>query len=206
MLLSRGPSWRPWREQFREFAGLLSVKLRCSFLAAGVEKVRVIKFYTTLVRVRCACSNIDSMEPPFLTHCFKNLERRDFFNSLGQKADVQAPHPLFSGIRWVSELIGIAGGDDCFPELACESLGKNRIIADPQEVIRRAPDIIIGSWCGKKFRPALVAARDGWDVIPAVRDGEIHEVKSALILQPGPAALTDGLAELRRIISNWQSR
>ena len=114
--------------------------------------------------------------------------------------------PLFSGIRWVSELIGIAGGDDCFPELACESLGKNRIIADPKEVIRRAPDIIIGSWCGKKFRPALVAARDGWDVIPAVRDGEIHEVKSALILQPGPAALTDGLAELRRIISNWQSR
>ncbi len=114
--------------------------------------------------------------------------------------------PLFSGIRWVSELIGIAGGDDCFPELACESLGKNRIIADQQEVIRRAPDIIIGSWCGKKFRPALVAARDGWDEIPAVRDGEIHEVKSALILQPGPAALPDGLAELRKIISNWQSR
>ena len=114
--------------------------------------------------------------------------------------------PLFSGIRWVSELVGIAGGDDCFPELACESLGKNRIIADQQEVIRRAPDIIIGSWCGKKFRPALVAARDGWNVIPAVRDGEIHEVKSAIILQPGPAALTDGLAELRRIISDWQSR
>ena len=114
--------------------------------------------------------------------------------------------PLFSGIRWVSELIAIAGGDDCFPELACESLGKNRIIADQREVIRRAPDIIIGSWCGKKFRPALVAARDGWDKIPAVRDGEIHEVKSALILQPGPAALTDGLAELRHIISNWQSR
>ena len=114
--------------------------------------------------------------------------------------------PLFSGIRWVSELVGIAGGDDCFPELAGESLGKNRIIADPQEVVRRAPDIIIGSWCGKKFRPALVAARDGWDAVPAVRDGEIHEVKSAIILQPGPAALTDGLAELRRIISKWQSR
>ncbi len=85
MLLSEGPSWRPWREQFREFAGLLSVKLRCPFLAEGVAKVRVIKFYTTLVRVRCACRNIDSMEPPFLNHCFKNLERRDFFNSLSQK-------------------------------------------------------------------------------------------------------------------------
>lgn len=114
--------------------------------------------------------------------------------------------PLFSGIRWVSELVGIAGGDDCFPELAGESLGKNRIIADPQEVVRRAPDIIIGSWCGKKFRPALVAARDGWGAVPAVQNGEIHEVKSAIILQPGPAALTDGLAELRRIISKWQSR
>jgi iron complex transport system substrate-binding protein len=114
--------------------------------------------------------------------------------------------PLFSGIRWVSELIDIAGGDDCFPELACEPLGKNRIIADPKEVIRRAPDIIIGSWCGKKFRPEKVAVRDGWNEIPAVHDGQIHEVKSAVILQPGPAALTEGLAELRSIISNWQNR
>lgn len=114
--------------------------------------------------------------------------------------------PLFSGIRWVSELVAIAGGDDCFPELAAESLGKNRIIADPAEVIRRAPDIIIGSWCGKKFRPEHVAARAGWDAIPAVRDDEIHEVKSALILQPGPAALGDGVAALREIIAAWQNR
>jgi len=114
--------------------------------------------------------------------------------------------PLFSGIRWVSELVAIAGGDDCFPELAAESLGKNRIIADPAEVIRRAPDIIIGSWCGKKFRPEHVAARAGWDAIPAVRDNEIHEVKSALILQPGPAALGDGVAALREIIAAWQDR
>ncbi len=114
--------------------------------------------------------------------------------------------PQISGIRWVSELVSIAGGDDCFPELASESLGKNRIIADPGEVVERAPDIIIGSWCGKKFRPERVAARPGWDAIPAVRDGEVHEVKSAVILQPGPAALTDGVAELERIIRNWQSR
>lgn len=114
--------------------------------------------------------------------------------------------PMISGIRWVSELVTVAGGDDCFPELAAESLGRNRIVNDASEVIRRAPDIIIGSWCGKKFRPEKVAAREGWHSIPAVRDDEVHEIKSALILQPGPAALTDGVAELQRIISGWRAR
>ena len=114
--------------------------------------------------------------------------------------------PQISGIRWVSELIAIAGGDDCFPELAAESLGKNRIIADAEEVVRRQPDIIIGSWCGKKFRPERIAERPGWDTIPAVSNGDVYEIKSALILQPGPAALTDGLAELREIVSAWQDR
>lgn len=113
--------------------------------------------------------------------------------------------PQISGIRWVSELIGIAGGDDCFPELAREPLGKNRIIADPMEVVRRAPDIIIGSWCGKKFRPQRVAARAGWETVPAVVNAAIYEVKSPLILQPGPAALTDGVEELHRIIGAWKS-
>ncbi len=112
--------------------------------------------------------------------------------------------PLISGIRWVSELIEIAGGDDCFPELARESLGKNRIIADPAEVVARNPDIIIGSWCGKKFRPERVSARHGWGDVAAVRRGQIHEIKSPLILQPGPAALTDGLSSLREIIIRWQ--
>ena len=111
--------------------------------------------------------------------------------------------PQISAIRWVSEIIGIAGGDDCFPELARESLGKNRIIADPLEVVRRAPDIILGSWCGKKFRPERVAARPGWADVPAVRAGELHEIKSSIILQPGPAALTDGLAEIAAIIKRW---
>ena len=111
--------------------------------------------------------------------------------------------PQISGIGWVSELIGIAGGDDVFPECAASSLAKGRILADPTEVIRRAPDIIMGSWCGKKFRPEKVAARPGWDVIPAVRDGQLHEVKSPIILQPGPAALTDGINEIARIIRNW---
>jgi iron complex transport system substrate-binding protein len=114
--------------------------------------------------------------------------------------------PHISGIRWVSELIGIAGGDDVFPELAVQSLGKDRIIADGQTIIDRAPDIIIGSWCGKKFRPEKVAARMGWQDVPAVRNGQLFEIKSADILQPGPAALTDGVAQLHRIFGEWAGR
>ena len=114
--------------------------------------------------------------------------------------------PPISAIRWVSELVGIAGGDDCFAELASEPLGKNRIIADPSEIVRRCPDIVIGSWCGKKFRPEKVAARPGWQEVPAVRDGQLFEIKSADILQPGPAALTDGVAQLHRIIQDWSER
>jgi iron complex transport system substrate-binding protein len=114
--------------------------------------------------------------------------------------------PQISAIRWVSELIGIAGGDDIFPGRAAASLGRERIVADPQEVLQAAPDIIIGSWCGKKFRAEKVAARPGWNTLPAVRDGELHEIKSPLILQPGPAALTDGLDALHRIIAGWALR
>jgi iron complex transport system substrate-binding protein len=114
--------------------------------------------------------------------------------------------PQISAIRWVSELVGIAGGDDVFPERAAASLGRDRIVADPLAVPRAAPDIIIGSWCGKKFRPERVAARAGWQDVPAVRNGELHEIKSPLILQPGPAALTDGLAALQGIMTGWARR
>jgi iron complex transport system substrate-binding protein len=111
--------------------------------------------------------------------------------------------PHISAIRWVSELAGIAGGDDVFPELAQQGLGKDRIIADSAEVLRRNPDIICGSWCGKKFRPNLVAQRPGWDAIAAVRSGQLHEIKSPLILQPGPAALTEGLDALHAVCADW---
>lgn len=114
--------------------------------------------------------------------------------------------PQISAIRWVSELIGIAGGDDVFPELAAQPLGRDRIVADALEVPRRAPDIILGSWCGKKFNPRSVAARPGWADVPAVRHGELHELKSSIILQPGPAALTDGVRELHRLISHWSGK
>jgi iron complex transport system substrate-binding protein len=114
--------------------------------------------------------------------------------------------PMISGIQWVSELIQAAGGEDCFPELAREALGKNRIIADPLEVPRRSPDIVLGSWCGKKFQPAAVAARCGWQDVPAVREGFVREIKSSLILQPGPAALTDGVRAIQAIIQEWAVR
>jgi iron complex transport system substrate-binding protein len=111
--------------------------------------------------------------------------------------------PMISAIRWVSELIGTAGGDDVFPELAACSLGKDRVIADALAPVRRAPEVIVGSWCGKKFRPERVAARAGWQDVPAVRAGELHEIKSCDILQPGPAALTDGVEQLHRLFARW---
>ena len=114
--------------------------------------------------------------------------------------------PMISGIGWVSELIGIAGGADVFSELASSQAATGRMVADPHEVTRRNPDVILGSWCGKKFRPARVAARAGWSEIPAVRDGELHEIKSSDILQPGPAALTDGVRRIHAILARWSER
>ena len=100
--------------------------------------------------------------------------------------------PMISGICWVSELITIAGGREAFPELATRDAARDRIVTSGQ-VIAAAPDVILASWCGKKVRPERIAARPGWEAMPAVRSGRIHEIKSPLILQPGPAALTDGL-------------
>lgn len=111
--------------------------------------------------------------------------------------------PMISGIRWVSELIAIAGGEDCFAELSIAQSATQRIIADPMEVVRRQPDIIIGSWCGKKFRPDQVARRPRWDSIPAISNKQVFEIKSCDILQPGPAALTDGLEQIRSIVRQW---
>jgi len=107
--------------------------------------------------------------------------------------------PMISGIAWVSELIAAAGGDDIFPELATCKSARERIVSQA-EVIARAPDIIIGSWCGKKFGADKVMARPGFSAIPAVQNRQLHEIKSALILQPGPAALSDGLAALQAIV------
>ena len=112
--------------------------------------------------------------------------------------------PMISGIGWVSELVEVAGGVDIFSDRRSGKSAKDRFVT-AEEVIQREPDIIIGSWCGKKFRPEKVASRPGFDCLPAVQRGAVYEIKSPLILQPGPAALTDGLAALRAIIGNWQA-
>jgi iron complex transport system substrate-binding protein len=113
--------------------------------------------------------------------------------------------PMISGIAWVSELIAIAGGVDIFGELSVQKSAKDRIVTS-DEVIRRAPDLIIGSWCGKKFRPEHVMRRPGFDAVPAVRNQRLYEIKSPLILQPGPAALTDGLDALAAMFSEWAAQ
>ncbi len=113
--------------------------------------------------------------------------------------------PLISGIGWVSELIDIAGGIDIFADLRNQGAAKDRVVT-AEEVVAREPDLIIGSWCGKKFRPERVAARPGFEKIPAVQHQDLYEIKSSLILQPGPAALTDGLSKLQEIIQGWAIR
>ena len=114
--------------------------------------------------------------------------------------------PMISAIRWVSQLIGMAGGVDVFEELGQKAMGRDRVITDVLEPTRRAPDIIVGSWCGKKFRPERVAARAGWADVAAVKNHALHEIKSCDILQPGPAALSDGLAQLHSIFADWAAR
>lgn len=114
--------------------------------------------------------------------------------------------PMITAIPWVMELIDIAGGENCFPEFLHAGSARDRIVSDADEVVRRRPDIIIGSWCGKKFRPEQVTTRPGWDALPAVVNEQLFEIKSPLILTPGPAALTDGVAQLHAIIRDWAAR
>jgi iron complex transport system substrate-binding protein len=173
-----------WISNHRSVAGILDYIRRLGALVGAADKAEAL--------AQRAMQHIAQVE-----NSAKSLPRRPrvYFEEWDT--------PMISGIRWVAELIRIAGGDDAFPELAEKSLARDRIIADGAEIVRRAPDIVIGSWCGKRFRPEQVAARPGWDAVPAVRRGQLFEVKSPLILQPGPAALFDGLDELHRIIRNW---
>jgi iron complex transport system substrate-binding protein len=114
--------------------------------------------------------------------------------------------PMISGIRWVSELVEIAGGQDIFSELATSQGASGRIVADASLVVQRQPEVILASWCGRKFRPERVLARPGWSAIPAVRGNQLFEIKSADILQPGPAALTDGVRRIHEILRDFLSR
>jgi iron complex transport system substrate-binding protein len=111
--------------------------------------------------------------------------------------------PMITGIQWVTELVEMAGGVDCFPEHKNKPLASGRIIKDFSEVVKRNPDIIIGSWCGRKFRPDRVRKRPGWENIDAVKNDHLYEIDSSIILQLGPAALTDGIKALQEIIYGW---
>jgi iron complex transport system substrate-binding protein len=114
--------------------------------------------------------------------------------------------PMISAIRWVSELVEIAGGEDVFAGQSHSQAAAGRIVPNPGLVIEKNPDVILGSWCGKKFRPERVAARPGWQEIRAVRENRLFEVKSADILQPGPAALTDGVRRIHALLAGFFSR
>lgn len=112
--------------------------------------------------------------------------------------------PHICGIQWVSELIELAGGDDCFADRATAGLARERIVSD-DEILRKAPEVIIGSWCGKRVRPQRIAARSGWGQVPAVREAHIYALHSDIILQPGPGALTEGLDALRAVVEKWRA-
>jgi iron complex transport system substrate-binding protein len=176
-----------WISNHRSVDGILGYVQRLGAMVGAADKAQA---YTDTLRARIDAVRDSAARLP--------RRPRVYFEEWDE--------PQISAIRWVSELVGIAGGDDIFPERAAASLGRDRIVADPLEVVRAAPDLIIGSWCGKKFRPEKVAARAGWAEVPAVRDSELHEIKSPLILQPGPAALTDGLDALHAIVSGWNLR
>lgn len=114
--------------------------------------------------------------------------------------------PRISAIQWVAELIRIAGGVDLFPERAEASLAKDRILADDQQIIARDPEIFLASWCGKKFRPEQVLERPGYEAVSAVKNSQLFEIKSPVILQPGPAAILEGLGQIQKRISDWSKR
>ena len=114
--------------------------------------------------------------------------------------------PIISSIKWVSEIIEVCGGENFCSSINAGSLAKDRIISDDSEIISFNPDIILASWCGKKFRKEKMVSREKWNLISAVKNNEIHEIDSSIILQPGPAALTDGLKIINNIIQKWSSK
>jgi iron complex transport system substrate-binding protein len=167
----------------RDVAGIFDMIRTLGALVGSLEKAEAL--------ARSLAARVDAVHERSL-----RLERRPrvYFEEWDE--------PMISGLRWVSELIEAAGGVEVFPQLSLRKNAKDRIVSAAQ-VIAARPDIIIGSWCGKKFVPAKVAARPGFAQIPAVATGWLREIKSTLILQPGPAALTDGLDALAEIITGW---
>ena len=192
---------------FSDMQAELANKLIRAGLDVLVTNQRSVEEIVATMRLVASMVGVSDRAEAWITACQKShREMAAAASSWPRRPRVyfeEWDEPMISAIRWVSELITIAGGDDVFPELAMQKMGRDRVIADPQEPVRRAPDLIVGSWCGKKFRADKVAARPGWAQVPAVLNGALHEIKSCDILQPGPAALTDGVEQLHRLCSQW---
>jgi iron complex transport system substrate-binding protein len=165
----------------------------------------ILAMIRTLGALVGASANADALAQSLQARIAESRQRASRLSHRPRVYFEEWDEPMISGIGWVSELVEIAGGTDVFKALSTNKGAKERIVSS-DEVIATKPDIVIASWCGKKFAPAKFAARPGFDAIPAVRTGFLREVKSALILQPGPAALTDGLAALEGIIAEWSAR
>ena len=172
-----------WIANHRSVEGIIHYCVRlCCLVGAAEEGQRLrLQMEQTIAEVRASAARL-SRRP------------RVYFEEWDE--------PRITAIQWVSELIVIAGGEDVFAERGRSSLAKGRILASDEEVYRAAPEVMIGSWCGKRFSPGRVRERPGWSDLPAVRANQLHEIKSALILQPGPAALLEGLPALHKIIAH----
>lgn len=188
---------------FSDMQADIAAELVRAGVAVHIFNHRTVSGIFSMIRTLGGMLGLSAYTDPYANELAARVERiraRQNSKPLPRVYFEEWGDPMISGIGWVSELVGIAGGQDIFPERAGEPGAKERIIENPQEIVDRQPDVIIGSWCGRKFRPDQVAERSGWQAIPAVANGHLYEIKSPLILQPGPAALTDGLDALCEII------
>lgn len=176
-----------WVNNYRSVTGILRMIVQLGALVGEEPKARTLvqKIEQLIAALRAETAQ---------WHCRPKVYFEEWFD------------PLISGIQWVSELVEIAGGVEVFPEYSRQSLAKNRIIQNPKQVIEKNPDIMLASWCGKMVKEQKIRARTGWSVISALQHDEIHEIKSSIILQPGPAALLEGLPIMHQIFKEWYSR
>jgi iron complex transport system substrate-binding protein len=195
---------------FSDMQAALADKLIRAGLDVLVTNQRSLAEILRTLRLVAGLVGAQERSEAWIAHCLQQHQRlRESSSAWARRPRVyfeEWDEPMISAIEWVSQLMEVAGGEDVFPELGQQRMGRDRVIQDASEPTRRAPDVIVGSWCGKKFRPEHVAARPGWQAVPAVVDRELHEIKSCDILQPGPAALTDGVAQLHTIFKRWAER
>lgn len=189
----------------------IQAQIASELISAGIEvhifNHRTVAGILRMVRTLGAMVGCSAKADILATELRANLDKRAVTGVARPKVYFEEwDDPVITGIGWVSELIELSGGKDIFGHLAGAALAKDRILADAMEVVRRDPDIIIASWCGKPFRPEALTSRPGWDSVSAVQNAEIHEVDSSIILQPGPAALTDGVSAIGKIILAWTAK